>query len=181
MKGSLFGNFLCLFEIVVGILLLINPVGFTVGIAIAAGIVFIVLGLTQTVKYFSEDPVEAATRQYLTKGLLFLLAGVFCVAKVDWITTTFQTLTVVYGVLVMGTGFGKVQFALDLLRRKNRKWYLALISAALSIACAAIILGNPFKTVVILWRFTGITLIVEAVVDIITLFVSIHERKKNRG
>ena len=74
-----------------------------------------------------------------------------------------------------------MQFALDLLRRKNRKWYLALISAALSIACAAIILGNPFKTVVILWRFTGITLIVEAVVDIITLFVSIHERKKNRG
>ena len=180
MKGSLFGNFLCLFEIVVGILLLINPVGFTVGIAIAAGVVFLILGISQTIKYFSEDPIEAASRQYLTKGLLFLLAGGFCVLKVDWIASTFQTLTVVYGVLVMATGFGKVQFSLDLLRRKNSKWYLALLSAGLSVACASIILSNPFRTTVVLWRFTGITLIVEAVVDIAALFISIHDKKKSR-
>lgn len=178
MKNNIFGNFLCLFEIVVGILLLVNPVGFTIGIAITIGAILVIVGLANTIKYFRTEQMEASIRQYLTKGLLALLAGGFCILKADWFVATFKTLTVIYGVLVLATGFGKVQFAIDLLRRKHKKWFLALISAGLSIACACIILYNPFSSTVILWRFTGITLIVEAVVDIVTLIISIQEKKK---
>ena len=41
---------LCLFELVVGILLMINPIGFTSGIIKIAGVVMLALGVVEIVK-----------------------------------------------------------------------------------------------------------------------------------
>lgn len=61
------GIVVCIFELVVGILLFVNPVGFTSGIITVAGAVLMVLGLTEVVKYFRTDAREAALGQMLVK------------------------------------------------------------------------------------------------------------------
>ena len=172
LKSSLNGVLLCLFEIVVGVLLLINPIGFTTGIITTAGIVLLIVGLISVIKYFRIEAKEAATGQYLMKGLVELLFGVFCIFKSHWFIATFPALTLIYGVVVLLTGLGKVQMTFDMIRAKNKKWLFAAISAALSLVCAVVILNNPFTSMSILWMFTGITLIVEAIFDIIALVVS---------
>lgn len=177
MNKSINGILLCLFEIVVGILLLINPVGFTTGIITIAGIVLLLTGIISIFKYFKTDSDEAATAQYLAKGLIALASGAFCAFKSQWFIVTFPVLTIIYGVVVLLTGFGKIQLTVDMIRRKNKKWFLALISSVLSLACATVILNNPFSSTAVLWMFTGITLIVEAIVDIVTLIVSGKESK----
>lgn len=166
------GILLCLFEIVVGILLLIDPLGFTTGIITTAGIVLLIIGLITVIKYFRTEADEASTGQYLVKGLVALLAGAFCTFKSHWFIVTFPALTIIYGIVVLITGLGKVQLTFDMIRKKNKKWFLAIISALLSIICAVVILNNPFTSTTVLWIFTGITLIVESVIDIITLIVS---------
>ena len=45
---------------------------------------------------------------------------------------------------------------------------MAAISAVISVVCGAIIMFNPFTTTVYMWMFTGISLIVEAIADIIS-------------
>ena len=172
LKSSLNGVLLCLFEIVIGVLLLINPIGFTTGIITTAGFVLLIAGLISVTKYFRAEAKEAATGQYLMKGLVELLSGVFCIFKSHWFIVTFPALTIIYGVIVLLTGFGKVQMTFDIIRAKNKKWLLAAISAVLSIVCAVVILNNPFTSTSILWLFTGVTLIVEAIFDIIALIVS---------
>lgn len=181
MKNKLNGIILCLFEIVVGILLLIDPVGFTTGIITGAGIVLMVVGIISTVKYFMTNADEAAKGQYLMKGLISLLAGIFCTFKSHWFIVTFPALTIIYGVVVLITGICKIQITVDMLRKKNKKWFLAIISAVISIACGAVILGSPFTSTAVLWMFTGITLIVESVIDLITLIVSNKETKTVDG
>lgn len=176
-KISMNGIVLCLFEIVVGILLLINPVSFTTGIITAAGVVLMVGGIINVIKYFKYDAVEAAMGQYLAKGLAMLLAGAFCAFKSHWFIVTFPVLTALYGVVVLTTGLGKIQLTVDMLRRHSNKWFLALISAAISVTCGCVVLNNPFTSTAVLWMFTGITLIVEAVIDLITLIVSSKEQK----
>lgn len=166
------GIIFCLFEIVIGILLLISPVGFTTGIICALGIVLMVSGLISIIKYIKTDAKEAEKSQYLTKGLLALLAGGFCAFKSHWFIVTFPALSILYGVGVLSAGLAKVQFTFDMIRQKNKKWFFALIGAAISIVCAVIILNNPFTTTAVLWIFTGISLIVEAVFDAVTLIVS---------
>lgn len=162
---------LCLFELIVGILLLINPIGFTSGIIRITGLVLIVLGIIESVKYFKESVKEAALRQTLVKGLVFILAGGFCTFKTDWFVVTFPVLTIIYGIVILLTGIGKVQLTVDMLRQKNKKWYWAAINAVISIICAIVILNSPFTSTAVLWIFTGITLIFEGVLDMLTMVI----------
>lgn len=163
---------LCLFELIVGILLLIDPIGFTSRIIMAAGIVLMVIGVINIVKYFKENAREAALGQTLMKGLVALLFGAFCTFRYNWFLVTFPVLTMIYGVIILVTGLGKVQVTVDMLRRKNSKWFWAAINAAISIICAIVILASPFGSTTVLWMFTGVSLIVEAVFDVITMIFS---------
>lgn len=163
------GNLLmCIVELLVGILLLINPIGFTSGIIITLGIILALNGLRHTTRYFKDDPEEAAEQGSLVKGLIFLIAGLFCAFKSEWFIATFPVLTVIYGVATLLTGIRKIQWAIDMLRQKLKYWFVALIGAVLTLTFAILILCNPFSTTAILWTFIAVSLIVEAVVDILT-------------
>lgn len=159
---------MCIAEILIGILLLIDPVGFTSGILIAAGIILALFGIRYAVRYFRKDPEEAAEETGLAKGLVCLLAGLFCAFKSEWFIATFPILTVIYGVATLLTGIGKVQWAVDMLRQKQKYWFIALIGAVLTLGVAALILSNPFSSTAFLWTFIAVSLILEAVVDILT-------------
>ena len=156
-----------LVELIIGILLLVNPIGFTSGIIIAFGIVLMIMGISTTIKYFRTEPEEAAVSQILVKGLLMLMAGAFCAFNSHWFIATFPVLTLVYGVVILITGITKVQWTIDIIRMKRSKWFWAAISAAISIVCGVVIITSPFSTTAVLWMFIGISLIVEAVFDMI--------------
>ena len=169
LKENLGTIMMCLFELLVGILLLIDPVGFTTAIIIAAGLALLVIGFVFIVKYFRTEAAEAAKRQYFAKGLVAVFAGAFCAAKSYWFVATFPILTILYGAVILLTGLGKIQMTVDIIRLKKKKWFLAAISAVLAIICGGIILVSPFTTTAVLWVFTGISLIIEAIFDVITL------------
>ena len=169
---------LCLFEIFAGILLFINPVSFTVSIIAGIGIVLLIIGILSIISYFKTEPGKAAIQQSLANGLLFSAAGLFCLFKSQWFIVTFPLLTILYGILILITGLVKIQWAVDLLRMKIQKWFFAAIGAALSLLFAAVILMNPFNSTVFLWRFVAISLILEAILDIVTLFLNYNGKKE---
>ena len=176
-KQFLGGIILCLCEVAIGILLLVNPVGFTAGIITAFGIVLGLWGIGSIIGYFRQDAEEAAASQSLMKGLVLLLAGGFCVLKKAWIIAAFPVMTLVYGVVILISGMGKVQWTADMLRAKNKKWFFAAISAVVSIICAVVILRSPFTSTAALWIFTGVSLICEAILDMVTFLISGRKNK----
>lgn len=166
-SGRVGGVVLSLLEIVVGVLLLINPVGFTSGIIIAAGWLMVVLGIINVVRYFLTKPDAAAHGQQLFRGLLIGMAGVVCIVKHAWFLTAFPLLTVIYAAWMLVVAALKVQQMTDMLRLKKGRWYMPAIAAALSVLLAVILLLNPFGAVNALWIFTGVSLIVEAVMELL--------------
>lgn len=171
-KESLSTIILSIFELIVGILLLISPVGFTTGIITTAGIVMMVVGVITLIQYFRTKASEAAAGQLMFKALVCLLIGAFCIFRSDRIIATFPLLTMLYGVVILLTGISKVQWTVDMLRLKKKRWWLAAIGAVVSILFAVVIFMNPFSSTAVLWMFTGISLIVEAVMDIAILIAS---------
>ncbi len=170
---------LSLFEIAVGILLLLEPVGFTKGIITAAGILLIVLGILRAINYFRTDAKEAAGGRMLFTSLTLFLAGGFCALRTDWIMEVFPILTMLYGVVILLTGLMKVQWTVDMLRLKKKSWFLTGIGAFVSVLFAVLILANPFATTEVLWMFTGIALIVESVSDIgLMIFAAVRMNEK---
>ena len=177
LKQNANGILLCLFELIIGILLMINPVTFTSGIVIACGIIIIILGLVNIIKYFCMDIQEAVMSQNLLKGLVLLLAGALCVFNYKWFFATFSLLTVIYGAMILLAGLGKIQWTVNMIRLKREKWFLMGISAVISIICAIVIIANPFATITILWQFTGISLIVEAIFDVVSLILNRQKKE----
>lgn len=162
------GNLLtCIFEVLIGVLLLIDPVGFTSGIIVIFGIVLTVIGAASLFRYFRNDAETAAQESGLAKGLIFVIFGLFCALKSEWFIITFPLLTVLYGILTLISGVSKVQWAVDMLRAKQKYWFVEVIGAVLTIVCAVLILGNPFTSTAFLWTFIGVTMIIEAIVDIV--------------
>ncbi len=177
-KNEVINNvIMALCELGVGILLLVNPIGFTAWIFAALGIVLMVMGAIEIVSYIRTEPAKVFGRQNLAIGLAEIAAGLFCIFRYNWFIVTFPLLTILYGVIILLTGFVKIQWAVDMLRLKQKKWYLAAISAVLSVAFAWVILGNPFTSTAVLWTFVAVSLIVEAVVDVIALIF----RRKDVG
>lgn len=176
-KRSFSGMAMSLVELIVGILLLVDPVGFTSGIIVVFGAVLMFLGIGSVVKYFRTAPEEAAVSQLLVTGLLQLLAGAFCTFNSQWFVVTFPVLTLLYGIVILITGLTKIQWMVDIIRMKRKRWFLAAISAAISILCGIVIITSPFSTTTVLWMFTGISLIVEAVFDMIDAIFGNREKK----
>jgi len=135
------GNLLtCIFEVLTGILLLINPVGFTSAIIVIFGIVIALIGSRSLFRYFHTDPEMAAQESGLAKGLIYVIFGLFCVFKSEWFIITFPLLTVLYGILALISGVSKVQWAVDMLRTKQKYWYIEVIGAALTLSLASLLL-----------------------------------------
>lgn len=176
LKRNLNGTVMSVVELIVGILLLINPVGFTSGIIVVLGVILMICGLVSVIKYFRAEPEDAAIKQLLAKGLAELLVGAFCSFRSHWFVVTFPVLTLIYGVVILFTGLTKIQWTVDMLRLKRKRWFLAMISAAVSIVCGVVIITSPFSSTAVLWMFTGVSLIVEAVFDILAaIFGNKHE------
>ena len=178
LKRNLSSMAMSLVEVIIGILLLVNPIGFTSGIIIAFGILLMIMGISKTIKYFRTEPEEAAVSQTFTKGLLTLLAGAFCAFNFHWFIATFPVLTLVYGVVILVTGITKVQWTIDIIRMKRSKWFWMAISTAISIICGITVITNSFSTTAVLWMFIGISLIVDAAFDMLGSLFGNREKRE---
>lgn len=158
-----------LFELALGIVLLIDPIKFTNGIIIITGAILVIAGIISIIRYFRQEVNLAIAEFSLSKGLICVALGLFCALRSDWFIATLPVITVFYGVVILLIGIMKIQYTVDLLRLRVKGWTLTGISAVLTLVFAAVILINPFSTVTVLWRFTAIILIAEAVLDIVSL------------
>lgn len=174
--------FVGLVELLIGILLFIDPIRFTSGILRGVGVVVLVYGGVCLLSYFTTEPMQAALEQTLSKGLLMILLGGFLTFMTERAISVFPLLTHLYGIIILIVGVLKLQQCVDLLRLKTSCWYLAGINAVLAIAFAAVILSDPFETAIILWRVAAAALIVEALLDtVILILIGKVEEKIEKG
>ena len=164
-----------LVELLIGILLFVDPVGFTSGILMAVGVIFLLCGVVSLIRYFRTEPIQAALEQNFSKGLIMILLGGIFTLQTEQVMGLFPLLAQLYGIAILVVGVVKLQQGVDLLRLKARFWFLAGVNALLAIVFAAIILANPFTSTIVLWRVAAISLIVEAVLDVVVLILNRKE------
>lgn len=171
--GKYLGRIIAYFaELLLGVVLLIDPEGFTSAIVVVAGIAMIVVGLWYIIRYFRTEPETAIRAHDLSSGLFLCAAGFLCALGTKWVLETFSLMTVLYGVAMLILGFVKTQATVDLLRMKRRGWIISAVNAVLTIVFAAFVFTKPFATMLVLWRFTAISIIVIALLDIAVLIMS---------
>lgn len=170
---------LLLFEAAVGVVLLINPIGFATVFVTVVGVLLAAVGLVFILQYFRSEPLEAQRSQGLMKGCCALLVGLFCALNTQWFIDAFPLLTVIHGIVILFTGIIRAQWAVDMLRLKLKRWYIAAGGAVVSIVLAIIIFVNPFGVTEAIWTFIGITFLVDALADLAVLIFSGRREKES--
>ena len=160
-----------LFLLIIGIMLLVNPVSFAVMMIKIAGLGLFVVGVVNLIKYFQAKPEVAAKGMNFFVGAVMISVGAFAFFATGWFVSVFPVLAVLYGLLQIALGFLETQHAIDALRMKEDYWWMRAISAAISLLFGFIIACNPGLTFISIWVFTGITLIIDACVALTALIL----------
>ena len=169
---SKIGNILlCIAEIIVGVLLLVNPDAVTSAFIIGAGAVMILTGIVFCTLYFVGEAEKMVIKQLLFKGLLLIILGVLCVTQYGVLLAALPFVTWVYAIAMLILAAYKVQCTVDILRLSGIRWYFPAISAALAVVLALFILLNPNTAMNIVWGFMGVSSILEAGLEIATIIL----------
>ena len=169
-KAHLYDILVYLIEIIVGILLIANPVSFTAFIIKGLGLLLLVLGVFHVIRYFRKEAAVAAASPYLFHGLLYAMVGLFLLLGTGWFMTAFPVMAVIFGIAQIVLGLHKAQVAVDALRLGFSFWLFPCVGAILSVICGMVIVMNPAMTVISIWIFTGLSLMIIGVFDLVSLF-----------
>lgn len=162
-------------KIIVGILLIANPAAFTVTIICLAGVGFIVLSVLEIVKYFKARQFEINDKLTLTAGIIYAVIGLVLLLGANQLISIFALITVLYAAILLAAAFFQIKIAFEMKKNDQKRWILQIVSGVIIAVIALVILLNPFKTTEMLWQFTGVSLIVAAVIDAVAVIMDLKK------
>lgn len=163
-----------LFEGIVGFMLFGDPENFTRGVIVFFGVVMLILGTGNLIQVL-RTRVDGTLDSYLMfAAVVDLIIGLILTVGNKLVYGIFPALAVIYGIFLIIAGVHKTRVYHWLRRDGFSPSILSVISALAAIALGVIIVLNPFSTAATLWRFTGIVLIAESVLDLIAFFLGMR-------
>jgi uncharacterized membrane protein HdeD (DUF308 family) len=164
-----------LFYAVCGLLLLLWPdlALKTANFALAG--VLCIMGVIAIVDYLRGETMAGILGYGLAKGLILLMVGVWLMIRSDFLI---NLLPFLWGLAMIAGGFAKVQVAFDLKRVDRNRWWLMLLGALLSFTLGIIAVTRSEFLAYTVTQIAGISLLVEAALDVIALTTVRRELKR---
>ena len=151
---------------VLGLVLLFWPGEVLGGICFLIGLLVAGTGVVQLVRFFvARDRLFFAPLTLIT-GLLSLGLGLFLLLRSDIILTA---LPLVFGLFVIFDSVGRIQNALELRRCGMPSWMGIFAMGLVSVALGFVVLFNPFGSLQALAMGIGVILIVEGVLNLLSM------------
>ena len=160
--------------ILLGIVALVIPETMQKTLGYLIGIVLIIAGLVSMVCYLLRDARENYYHNEFVFGLVGIVVGAAVLYKVEVIISL---IPFILGILVLFSGCSKLQDAIDLKRLSYGSWVGMLVVAVINIILGVVLICNPFKAAVLLFRVLGVGLILSGASD---CFSTIYFARKFR-
>ena len=148
--------------ILLGIVALVVPETMQKTLGYVIGIVLIVAGLISIICYLLRDAKENYYHNEFVFGLVGMVLGAAVLYKVEVIISL---IPFILGILVLFSGCSKLQDAIDLKRLGYGSWIGMLVVAVINIILGIVLICNPFKAAIVLFRVLGVGLIISGVSD----------------
>lgn len=174
---DLYSLLLSVVYVALGLVLIIWPATSARAICVALGVLLLLGGIFHVVSYFIQSRYSNVIRQSLTIGIVMLLFGAFALLRTDDIL---RAMPFVFGVLLVIDSATKVQVAFDLRRLAVPLWYLPLAIGLVTALLGIVLVINPFSAVVALNIFIGVSLIVNAVANLVASIL-FARKPRNEG
>ncbi len=144
-------------------------------ICIALGILMCVFGVLRFISYFAKNKEEAVGSFAIVQGTALLGFGVLFIIAPEPIRAL---LNILLGIILVISGVLKLQYAVDLIRLKAKLWWISFLGAVITIALGIIIFIFYGETWLML--FTGISFMVNGLLDLVVVIILDKEKKDRK-
>lgn len=159
---------LAVFYLVLGIVLVAYPKASGIVICYLIGGLAIAYGIVHLVMYFKTKMPIVTYRYDLVHGIMGTGIGIYIIAVPE---VLIGTLPVVLGLIVIIDSIVKIQNAWDLKRMGYERWWLVLVGALITVLFGILMVFYPFAAYLSVIIFVGISLIVNGICDLATIFI----------
>lgn len=156
-----------LLYVVLGIVAVAIPETMVRTLGYLAGILLIVAGAVSMICYLLREVSQNYYRNDFGYGLVSIAVGILFLYKIEWISSV---IPVILGIMVVASGCGKLQHVIDMKRTGFGNWGAVLVLAAVNLIFGAVLIANPFETVLLLFQLVGVGLIFSGITDCITVY-----------
>ncbi len=157
-----------------GLLFLLAPTASQRLICYVLGGAAMVVGIMRVVFYFTKNDLSRAFENDLAVGIVALIAGIYLFTQPDAI---WNWVPVLLGFAIVFDSIIKLQHSFDLRRGDFSMWWLVLIAALATFVLGLLLIMNTFDGN-LLFYYLGIVLIVDGVVNLISILLLFMIRKK---
>ncbi len=158
------------FAIVIGTIMIAMPELLAETMCMIIGIAAAAFGTVKLISYFSKDLFRLAFQFDLAEGILLIILGITTAVMPEMFLGMIGT---VFGICVMADGLLKIQVALDAKTFGVSKWWLILTAAVLAVTAGFFLIINPIESSAVVAVITGITLLTEGIMNLITVLVAV--------
>lgn len=152
--------------LVAGIMLIRNPVGATKMIISVTGVIILLSGLTDVIRYFSA-------RGYSFMGGSMILGVVKAIMGIYMCSHTYSLIhffSYVLGFFVLVCGINSLENALRLKYEDVPGWLFSIVMAALVVFASVMMMFRPFSAVSAAVKLAGVVLVVTGAADLYALY-----------
>ena len=160
---------LIVFEVAVGILLLVNPEVFTRTVIILFGIVLLLIGITCFIRYLLEKKENIVDPLALLTAVVTLVIGAVCCFCSDAIIGFITAIAIIYGVILVISGIYKLHNYFERKKAGVTMSKVSVASGVIAIVLGILIAVFPQNAVFSIWQVAGILLILEAFIDFLSI------------
>lgn len=150
--------------IVIGLFLIIKPETTLSLISYVLGIVILVNGIMNLVRYFSNRGNGNLYDFGFIIGIISVVIAVIFISNPNMIASI---IPLILGVWILVNGVVKFQFSMNLKNYRNSNTNRSMIISGFNILLGIILVLNPFKGAVLITRIIGAFLIAYAILDLL--------------
>lgn len=148
---------------IIGLLLFIDPAGFVVLASYLIGILLLIVGISNVLKY-SKNRDLAVTKTLLVVGVVLFIIGLFLILKPTFIG---KIVPAVIGVCLIINALEKLMYLKYLEDKKSESYMISLISGIVIMIVGVVLLFNPLSGTLIVTQIIGVIIVIYSVMDII--------------
>lgn len=148
--------------ILLGLLLFIKSDDTIVAISYLVGGAIIILGILAFINFFKKKNSDFVSSFDIIYGMITVVFGIFILSNPKMVATIIPF--IIGGWVLIKSSF-KIAYAIEL---KNVIWKNVLVTSIISALVGVIMIFNPFKTSVVVFKIIGAAIIVYAILDIIS-------------
>lgn len=162
--------------LLLGILLILIPDLQMEYVCYGISLVLVVLGIVFIVKYFLMESYKNLYQYGFSIGVFLVIIGICTLLKNEQMAKSFQFYI---GVCILLTAIVKLQNAMDLKALKDKVWSVIFVVAVVIMACAIVIMINPFSDRNYEIALTYFSLLFDGVISLFSYHYLAFRIKKN--